>query len=633
MDYSSYVGQLIELRQQVFIDDVWENFRTIGWLAKAVEQDGETIFYLDDKSDYVVEDGNQMVKESKVSTLTSLMKYRKPAWEVNPGGWQKCVSEDADTFTWEPKATAPKAPKAKCSECSRAECPVVLDARRRRKADIVVLGEAPGYEEFLEGEFYVGKSGQLLREVEKQTGLTKYHVIHNNANLCYKDDTPTPEQIEACRDRLIAELIASQPKVIMPTGNVALQALMIEGSITQRQGLLFDYKLRKQLKIKRQGKLLLDCKVIPAFHPAAVLRRPDLFQQFTRALSKAAMYLDGQPLLDVQPKSFKTRDIKPGKAKAALMKLATYKGLTADLETTGFSPFTDLIICISIAGDNGDKPKVGYTFKWTMFEDNDSLFDLLKVLLETNNIKYFNGVFDCQFLRSWGINASIGEDIMLKHYTLDEQPYLQGLKGQARSFCNAPKWDASLKQYLPNKSTSYAAIPYKVLALYAALDSCYTGTLDVLYNTMMDDDARAVYNRILLPVSNMFLETAREGLKVDLDRIAELRVQFQKISAELLEALVKISWEGFNPNSPVQCKKLFHEILHLTEAKEGTGRAIMERVGTPEAQLLIDYRSNQKMLNTYIEGIQVEAVDGYLHPNLRLNGTVTGRIASGGSKE
>ncbi len=616
MDYSDYIGQLVELRQKVFIDDNWEDFRVTGWLAKVAEQDGETIFHLDDKSDYVVEDGNQMVKDSKVSTLTNLMRFRKPVWEVNPGGWQQVKG------AWEPKPTEPKAPKTKCSECSRADCPAVLDTSRGTKSDVVIVGEAPGYNEFLEGSFWVGRAGQLLREVEKQTGLVKYVISHNNACLCYKDATPTTDQIEACRDRLVAELVASQPKIIVPTGNIALQALMIEGSITQRQGLLFDYKLSNGAN--------LHCKVIPSFHPAAVLRRPELFQELTHALSKAVMYLEGQPLLDVQPKDFKTQDVGPDEAISALKELASYKGLTADLETTGFSPYTDLIICISIAGDNGNKPEVAYTFKWEMFESDDALYDALKALLETRSVKYFNGLFDCQFLRSWGIEAMVGEDVMLKHYTMDERPFLQGLKPSARVFCNAPDWEAPLKQYLPSKSTSYSAIPYEVLAQYAALDSCYTGTLDVLFNTIMDEDAKAVYSRILLPASNMLLDATRVGIKVDLDKIEGLREQLQQKSDELREALVKIAWEGFNPNSPTQCKKLFHEQLKLTSASEGTGRPVMERVGTPEAQLLIDYRSTQKMLNTYIEGIQNEAADGRLHPNLRLNGTVTGRLTSGG---
>ena len=219
---------------------------------------------------------------------------------------------------------------------------------------------------------------------------------------------------------------------------------------------------------------------------------------------------------------------------------------------------------------------------------------------------------------------------MLKHYTMDERPFYQGLKPSARIFCNAPNWEAPLKQYLPSKSTPYSAIPYDVLALYAALDSCYTGTLDVVFNGMMDDDAKAVYNRILLPAANMLLDAARVGIKVDLDKIGELREQLQQKSDKLREALVGIAWEGFNPNSPQQCKKLFHEQLKLTSASEGTGRPVMERIGTPEANLLIEYRSTQKMLNTYIEGIQDEAVEGRLHPNLRLNGTVTGRLTSGG---
>jgi len=146
---------------------------------------------------------------------------------------------------------------------------------------------------------------------------------------------------------------------------------------------------------------------------------------------------------------------------------------------------------------------------------------------------------------------------------------------------------------------------------------------------MMDDDAKAVYDRILLPAANMLLDASRVGIKVDLSKIEELREQFQAKCDSLREDLVKIAWEGFNPNSSVQCIKLFRDHLGLIEEGEGTGRAVMERVDTSEARLLVEYRSTNKLLGTYIEGIQDEAVAGRIHPNLRLNGTVTGRLASG----
>jgi hypothetical protein len=167
-EWHKLIGRIIEVKQKVLIDGLWEDFSFTGWLASTALGAGELLAYLDDKGEYLIYDTNQVVKDTKVNDITTLIRgFHKPAWEVNPGGWNYNSVEG-----WHPQATEPKVARAKCAACSRADCPIVM-GQRSQLSDVVLVGEAPGYQELREQDFFVGRSGQLLRAIEEQSGLAK----------------------------------------------------------------------------------------------------------------------------------------------------------------------------------------------------------------------------------------------------------------------------------------------------------------------------------------------------------------------------------------------------------------------------------------------------------------------------
>jgi DNA polymerase len=126
---------------------------------------------------------------------------------------------------------------------------------------LVFVGEAPGRDEDLKGEPFVGRSGQLLdRLVWEELGLTREHFYIANV---VKDRPPAnrdplPNEIEACRPWLEAQLDLIDPKVVVTLGNFATKTLLAtKEGITKLRGRTYPY---------RNGVL------IPTFHPAAVLR-------------------------------------------------------------------------------------------------------------------------------------------------------------------------------------------------------------------------------------------------------------------------------------------------------------------------------------------------------------------------
>ncbi len=131
-------------------------------------------------------------------------------------------------------------------------------------ADLVVVGEAPGYHEDMQGEPFVGPAGQMLdRMLVHVLGLTREEVYILNVVKCRppKNRNPLPDEVAACRPVLEAQLAAIRPKVGLVLGSVAFRALFgTDAGITRSRG---------------QWKTALGIPMLPTFHPAYLLRKPE----------------------------------------------------------------------------------------------------------------------------------------------------------------------------------------------------------------------------------------------------------------------------------------------------------------------------------------------------------------------
>jgi uracil-DNA glycosylase family 4 len=147
-------------------------------------------------------------------------------------------------------------------------------------AEVLFVGEGPGFEEDHRGEPFVGKSGQLLDRIIESIGLSRQTVYIANIVKCHpmidpsdpekrsNDRPPTPEEIEACRGYLDDQIRIIGPKVIVTLGAVAARVLLGPGEpITKIRGQWKEYKPRG---------MDATVKLLPTFHPAALLRNPNL---------------------------------------------------------------------------------------------------------------------------------------------------------------------------------------------------------------------------------------------------------------------------------------------------------------------------------------------------------------------
>jgi len=155
----------------------------------------------------------------------------------------------------------------KCEQCSlcRGRTQAVFGVGNP-DADLMFVGEAPGREEDLQGEPFVGRAGQLLNKIieeERSLGMKRADVRITNVVRCRPPENrqPSPEEVTVCRPYLLAEIEVVKPKIICALGTTAVRGLT--GStdpLSRIRGTFFLWK----------GFL-----VIPTFHPAYLLRNPE----------------------------------------------------------------------------------------------------------------------------------------------------------------------------------------------------------------------------------------------------------------------------------------------------------------------------------------------------------------------
>jgi DNA polymerase len=130
------------------------------------------------------------------------------------------------------------------------------------KAEIMFIGEAPGRDEDLQGEPFVGRAGQLLNKILAAIKFKREEVYIANILKCRPPENrdPLPEEIEKCEHYLIEQIKLIQPKLICALGRISAQALLKTNTPLNRlRGEFHDY----------QG-----IKFLVTYHPAALLRYP-----------------------------------------------------------------------------------------------------------------------------------------------------------------------------------------------------------------------------------------------------------------------------------------------------------------------------------------------------------------------
>jgi len=126
---------------------------------------------------------------------------------------------------------------------------------------IMLVGEAPGREEDLQGRPFVGEAGKLLDKMLEAIGFSREDVYIANVLKCRPPGNrdPLPGEIIACKDYLIRQIEIIKPSIILTLGKFATSVILEKSryEFSRLRGKICDWK---------------GIKVLPTFHPAALLR-------------------------------------------------------------------------------------------------------------------------------------------------------------------------------------------------------------------------------------------------------------------------------------------------------------------------------------------------------------------------
>lgn len=133
-----------------------------------------------------------------------------------------------------------------------------------KNAEVMFIGEAPGANEDLQGEPFVGRAGMLLNSMTQSIGLKRSDVYIANILKCRPPNNrdPEPQEVKLCTPYLERQIALIQPKILVAVGRIAAQFLL---NTTESMGHLRGrtYKYGSQ-----------NIPLIVTYHPAYLLRSP-----------------------------------------------------------------------------------------------------------------------------------------------------------------------------------------------------------------------------------------------------------------------------------------------------------------------------------------------------------------------
>lgn len=171
------------------------------------------------------------------------------------------VPQNFDLDNWHNTLEAIEA----CHSCELANsCTRKVPGKGFTKADVLIVGEAPGHDEDIQGQPFVGRAGKLLDKMLWAIDVDPQKVYITNILKCRPPNNrdPKQEEVQACAQFLNAQIKLIQPKVIFSVGRISAQNLLRDqspvGRLREREHVLPD----------------TDIPLVVTYHPAYLLRNP-----------------------------------------------------------------------------------------------------------------------------------------------------------------------------------------------------------------------------------------------------------------------------------------------------------------------------------------------------------------------
>jgi len=489
-----------------------------------------------------------------------------------------------------------------------------LTGRGTKPNRVMIVGQNPGRTELRDKVVFVGASGQLLMQFLLKTGLRQYDPYITNVVKYGTIDNATPKvsDLKNCLNCLLHEIDEVQPELIITLGARALEGVAGKQA-GNRNYTLSDYR-SEFLEVER----LPGVKIFAMWHPAYVLRRPELEGDFESDMLKAIRYLNGEPIEQGAIAPFALIE-SAGQFAEWLFKLYDSSDkksmlLSLDSEWQGQAPeLGGYLRTLQVGGAGGTQSCVVRLFptstpdspidpneRYPYCADTRQVLQVLNDFLSTvNNGGVFgqNLISDGFWFQHYGfdIRPYTAYDTMLAEHLLDNRgPF--GLTDLTLKY--APqfgRYDRWIKEWLgANKEAAqdgFGCVPEAVLFPYAAGDVQVTWEIMRKQYTQLAaegylepaDPARQYPSllEIVIRLSLHLYEVHSAGMQVDPQRLQQLtgifNNKFADMRIKLGELGAKHGFSDFNPNSPQQKQKL----LFGSKEEGGLGLIPVKTTGKP----------------------------------------------------
>lgn len=169
---------------------------------------------------------------------------------------------------------------ARCPDCELSRTRThAVPGEGRPDADIVFIGEGPGYYEDQQARPFVGPAGQFLEQLLASIGLRREDVYIGNVIKCRPPENrdPLPQEINACRKWLDRQIEIISPRMVATLGRYSMNRYFPGQSIS---------------RIRGQPRRLGDVVVVPMYHPAAALHQGSLRRTIEEDFKKLPAILE-----------------------------------------------------------------------------------------------------------------------------------------------------------------------------------------------------------------------------------------------------------------------------------------------------------------------------------------------------
>lgn len=496
-----------------------------------------------------------------------------------------------------------------CHNCPRRRVDFV--PATLRQGPVLWLGEAPGKTEVAEQEGFVGKSGQLLRREADDAGVPEPWSFSNTIHCRPpENDTPQPKEISCCLSQFVLDEIRGYPVVVL-AGAIPLKALFPKARQDHFVGNVAwhpDFPGQRFYSI---------------YHPAYVLRRPDLLEDFRKHLKRLARIAKGEP-----PVPWKI--IRGAKGIAELKQMVAAPMLSFDVETTKTATWEPGMRIKSFCATVDGKTVVA------AHEDDPSF---------TAGLTTLQGFLEAE--EKSVIGANVAFDVEVLETDLQFTAKCTGVHDPAIWWYEAGKYQqASLKQLVSDQLDGYRYLIHEphlmrdvdLLLNYNAEDVVHPIALVQRAAQRVQPNTRDLVTRVLSPATLILRRMQATGLHIREDyRLAKIAEYKEQRRAAVL------AWKDedpeFIPSTHESGKGLMEYLFKIRQlpvisqtekgaavTDQGAVKQWIHNHGATYLKHLLTIREIDKYLSTYLEAYEgIMDARSRIHPRHWLTTTDSSR--------